>query len=405
MSHYENSVSSNEYEVEAIQNDRKKRVYDKRKRKWFFITEYYIKWAGYKKRTWEPEENLVNCGLLLKNYKKNKNKNSNSMNNSHNIYNKHNTNIKNSSRTPIKFVTSKRKEINYNNSNKKTKEKNKEINNKKINDDESYENNTYNINSYKPIYSDEEENKFTPMSSMNNLNHSFYSNEHFKLDNDSYTTFLKKSDIKKKKGINFINNTDNNYTNLLSSSNDYDDNNENNNENTNENNINNNNENNGIDVSEFLHKFSQERERSKERGKSIRINLLQRKRKLIDDSFEENSEHKEDSDISISIDDPFIKMEKDSFSFNNTNDNSNSNSYNNISINNNNLKKENLELFAIKVSDNENDPINFYWRDKYKNEIYFCTRENTDLLTKEKVIDYYENILKKYLKGRTLEIN
>ena len=29
MSHYENSVSSNEYEVEAIQNDRKKRVYDR----------------------------------------------------------------------------------------------------------------------------------------------------------------------------------------------------------------------------------------------------------------------------------------------------------------------------------------------------------------------------------------
>ena len=95
MSHYENSVSSNEYEVEAIQNDRKKRVYDRSKRKYFFITEYFIKWAGYKRGTWEPEENLVNCGLLLKNYKKNKNKNSNSMNNSHNIYNKHNTNIKN----------------------------------------------------------------------------------------------------------------------------------------------------------------------------------------------------------------------------------------------------------------------------------------------------------------------
>ena len=396
MEQSENSdSSSNEYEVEAIEKDRQKRQYDPHKRKWVFVTEYLIKWVGYKKRSWEPEENLDNCGQLLKNYKKNKSKINNNNTDTSNIYNKNNT-IKNTNKTPVKFVTNKKNNIN--NNNKAKREKEKELTDKKINDDDMTYNN---INSYKPIYSDEEENKYTPMSSMN-LNHSFFTSDYLKLDNDSYTSFLKKNDIKKK-SENINNN------NLLSSSSDYDIDIDkyvskvtNNDENNNNNNINNN-DNNATDFSDILQKFQEKSEKSKEKEKSIKINLLQKKRKLIENYSEENSEHKENSDISISIDDPFIEMEKDSISFLNTNDNSNSNS-NNIN-GNNNLRKGNLELLEIRIPENKNDQIDLVWRDKEKNIVFKCTSKNTVMVPQGIIIDYYEKILKEYLNRKIIKIN
>ena len=62
-----------EYEVEAIVNDRERKDhYDRRARKWIYIKEYLIKWVGYKKGSWEPEENLDNCSKLLNEYKRKK---------------------------------------------------------------------------------------------------------------------------------------------------------------------------------------------------------------------------------------------------------------------------------------------------------------------------------------------
>ena len=396
MEQSENSDSSNnEYEVEAIEKDRQKRQYDPHKRKWVFVTEYLIKWVGYKRRSWEPEENLDNCGQLLNNYKKNKSKINNHNTDANNIYNKNN-NIKNSNKTPVKFVTNKKNNIN---NNKAKREKEKELTDKKINDDDMTYNN---INLYKPIYSDEEENKYSPMTSMN-LNHSYFTSDYLKLDNDSYSSFLKKNDIKKKKE-----NTNNN--NLLSSSKDYDIDNEkyvsnvtNNNENNNENSYTNNE--NVSDFSDILQRFQATREESKEREKSIKINLLQKKRKLIQNYSEENSEHKENSDISISIDDPFIEMEKDSTSFFNTNDNSNSNSNNNNINGNNGLSKGNLELLEIRIPENKNDQIDLVWRDKEKNIVFKCTSKNTVMVPQGVIIDYYEKILKEYLNRKIIKIN
>jgi hypothetical protein len=62
---------SKEYEVESIQDDRKRKDhYDHKTKKWVYITEYLIKWVGYRRRSWEPEENLNNCIQMLNSYKK-----------------------------------------------------------------------------------------------------------------------------------------------------------------------------------------------------------------------------------------------------------------------------------------------------------------------------------------------
>ena len=80
------SISNGEYEVEAIVDDRKKRYYDKKSKSYKFTTEYLIKWVGYKRRSWEPEQNLENCKEMLLKYK----------------VNKKNLFRKNGSKTPIK---------------------------------------------------------------------------------------------------------------------------------------------------------------------------------------------------------------------------------------------------------------------------------------------------------------
>lgn len=86
MSSDDSSISKGEYEVEAIVNDRKKKYYDKKSKTYKFMKEYLIKWVGYKKKTWEPEENLENCREMLLQYK----------------INKRNELKKNQSKTPVK---------------------------------------------------------------------------------------------------------------------------------------------------------------------------------------------------------------------------------------------------------------------------------------------------------------
>ena len=62
------SNDEKEFEVEDIINDRKRLKFDEAKDKYIYIKEYFIKWVGYKKKTWEPEENLKHCSTILEKY-------------------------------------------------------------------------------------------------------------------------------------------------------------------------------------------------------------------------------------------------------------------------------------------------------------------------------------------------
>jgi len=66
--------SSDEFEVEAITNDRIRYEFDEESGTYKDVKEYLIKWVGYKKKSWEPASNLDGCQQLLKNYINNKKK-------------------------------------------------------------------------------------------------------------------------------------------------------------------------------------------------------------------------------------------------------------------------------------------------------------------------------------------
>lgn len=63
-----------EYEVEKIINHKRILRFNKEANEEFYAIKYLIKWVGYNKTTWEPEENLCNCPIILKNYWKKVNK-------------------------------------------------------------------------------------------------------------------------------------------------------------------------------------------------------------------------------------------------------------------------------------------------------------------------------------------
>ena len=50
----------------------KLKIHDEENHKYIKKTEYLVKWLGYKRRTWEPIENLKNCPLILEKYLKRK---------------------------------------------------------------------------------------------------------------------------------------------------------------------------------------------------------------------------------------------------------------------------------------------------------------------------------------------
>lgn len=62
--------SNREYEVEGIIDDRIKKVKIPRSSRYELRKEYLLKWKGFKNPSWEPEENLLNCQQLLKEYLK-----------------------------------------------------------------------------------------------------------------------------------------------------------------------------------------------------------------------------------------------------------------------------------------------------------------------------------------------
>ena len=57
-----------EWEVEKILKERSKRVKDKKTGRYVATKEYLVKWLGFDKPTWEPEENLENCQDILKDF-------------------------------------------------------------------------------------------------------------------------------------------------------------------------------------------------------------------------------------------------------------------------------------------------------------------------------------------------
>lgn len=69
----EDSVKEKEFEVEKIIRMRQRFKKDKKTKKLEKSREFLVKWKGYKKATWEPEENLENCQQLLVEFYNNKN--------------------------------------------------------------------------------------------------------------------------------------------------------------------------------------------------------------------------------------------------------------------------------------------------------------------------------------------
>ena len=95
-------LTKEEYEVEAILNDRRKRRLNKRTKKFKYYTEYLTKWKNCNEITWEKEKTLCKCQTLISKYliekeQKEKAKNENEGKNSKFI-----------SKTPKKLKTSKK---------------------------------------------------------------------------------------------------------------------------------------------------------------------------------------------------------------------------------------------------------------------------------------------------------
>ena len=64
----EENSKEEEWEVEKILKERSKRVKDKKTGRYVATKEYLVKWLGFDKPTWEPEENLENCQDILKDF-------------------------------------------------------------------------------------------------------------------------------------------------------------------------------------------------------------------------------------------------------------------------------------------------------------------------------------------------
>ena len=417
------SKQSKEYEVEEIVSDRIRKKYERKKKKYIFYKEYLIKWVGYKRRSWEPEENLDNCLEILNEYKKRKGQ-------SKKEYKGNNINTKNTkSRTPIKGVNYMANNVNNSNNNKNRNKNNQNAKTKEIKDktkedkdkerqsniktfyNNNFVNNFINNNnniSRHYLSEEEEDDKYPPVDTYNSL---FYPKFINKSENGSLTSdnsVMKKSATNKKRNIQNINEDD--------LANDYEIDIENdlgvNNINNNINNINNNNENiNNNNYDENMNMIKKLlRENQEEIGKSLenelekdnntlRINLLQKKRKPDQSDISDNS------DLSISIiNDPFINMQMETMSFNNTNDNSNSiTSNNNYLISNNTNNNETIQIMEVRIPDNEDGPMTLVCKNKEKDYVFLSSSKNTYIPPSVKS-NCFEQILRHYLKGKTIKI-
>ena len=386
MSDSDSSLNnSSEYEVEAIEKDRRRKDhYDEKTKKWIYINEYLIKWVGYKRRSWEPEENLNNCIELLNKYKKNKYKNNN------NIINDDNKN--NNNKTPLKFMASK---IRHNNNKREEKRENSHgniINNNIINNNISYykynnnnpfnkSNSTNNFN-MNPYYSDdEEEDKFSPI----NINSYFVPNL-LKSENGSLTSGESLIKKKEKKNSSDYDIDIENFLVKEQNINIIDKNNENKNDNFIE------------IINDYKEKVKEEENEENNNNNILQNNIfLNNKRKLNNKAIISD---KDSSSISISIDDPFIKME--SISLNNTNENTNSNNSNHY-MENNKDNDNNIEILEVRISDDKEEQINLVCRNKEK-DFVFQTNSKNMVIPQKTIIKCYEKILKNYLLGKTIKI-
>ena len=61
-------LTKEEYEVEAIINDRKRRRINKRTKKFRYYNEYLTKWKNCNEATWEKEKTLYKCKVLIDKY-------------------------------------------------------------------------------------------------------------------------------------------------------------------------------------------------------------------------------------------------------------------------------------------------------------------------------------------------
>ena len=310
------------------------------------MKEYLIKWAGYKKRTWEPEQNLDNCKEILNSYIMEKKKNNNRINSPNKINNNNKNKAKNNS--PIK--EKKSPYINYSpdspddednydisrdeeyvceddkspsRSNSKSKRKLRKRNRIHNNTNKKYanninnfamnnptmNNNTMNINgnnnngkkAYEDVDIDILDGNESPFSNKTNMNtkHEFYSDSSFEP----------------------LNNIENYY-------------------NT---------------------KFK---------------NNLEKKRKRSTDTF---------SDISISIEDPIMKTENTSQNCSNAN---------HIDF---------LGISQISIPKNDKEKISLLYKLKNNNKkVTFKGTSNNNNIPKEEIIKYYEKILVNYLGGKTI---
>ena len=345
MSESEGSSSNRgEYEVEAIVKDRIKKTYDKKTKKYKMIKEYLIKWAGYKKRTWEPIGNLDNCKEILSKYIAEKKKN------------KVNTPSKNNNKKNINspFKEKKSPYLNYSPNNE---------NNYENSGDEEY------------VYEDEKSNSSLISKSKRKLR------KRNKINNNN----PKKNTINNNNINNNIN-TNNNTTN--NSSINYK--------------INNNKTNKkyddvDIDIldgnespfsnktnmntkNEFYSDSSFEPFNNIENYYNTKLkNNLQQKRKRSNDTF---------SDISISIEDPFMKTENTSQNYSNPN----------------HIDFMGISQISIPKNDNEKISLLCKLKNNNKNVSFKGTSSNINI-PKEEIIKYYEKVLINYLGGKTINFN
>ena len=393
---------SKEYEVEAIVKDRiKKDHYDRKARKWIYVTQYLIKWVGYEKPSWEPEENLDNCGKLLNEYKRRKNESFTK--NKKDYDNK--LNKPRRSLTPLKLAKEKKNLMKNRNIRREEEKEDKEKENQNeqelnikmiMNNNYNNINNNININGSNnlviPHLSLEEENeKYFPINYCN----SYFPQNILESDNASLyfgETFLKKNEPNP--NLKIVNNNINEifpqsyYTfdieNYLGSEN------INNNENTNLN----------IDKLKNLRGKHEEIENEKN---NLKLNLLQKKRQPNSSIISDINLC--DSNFSISIDDEFIKSEKESLSFFNINDNTHlnfktvsNNNCNNFSLSNN----SNIEILELKIPEKDDEHITLMCRNKDNGVAFFSDVKNS-FFPENTIKECFENILRKFLKGKTIK--
>ena len=348
------SICDGEYEVEEIVNDRKKKYYDTKKKTYKFITEYLIKWVGYKRRSWEPEENLDNCSEMLSKYK----------------INKRNLMRNNNSKTPLKSFKSNIEKINKNKKNIKSplklknspylpylSDKDDKNDDKNDDNDEEYNQEDYNEDKSDISLKSNIKNKTKKKVKKNKHKNKLIKNKEKKINKAKYNDLDFDIDIiddgKESPIFNKINkhefyseSTFEPYNNIL--------------ENFNENSI-----------------YQQNLEKKRKRSESI-------------------------SDYSISIDDPFMNMKTENTSQNNSN-------INHIDINNSDNNNDNnnfLGISQVSIPKNENEHISLLCKLKNNNKNLFFKGTSSNLnIPKNEIINCYEKILINYLGGQTINLH